>query len=476
MATISLTDYERKRLENIKRNEELLASLNIKSKLSDLSASFKRHRVEASSYKISSDKKLESETPIVIRKSLRIQGKAPESRGLKDDFKDNPKNSKTLKSQIIPNKSPRELGPISMRDFSTCSVSDELLVNKILSVCKKSQFKEEDDNGDCVKKSRVRASNYLDSMQLAPENIARVVPDRISSVKFFPSEDMRMVVAGNIYGDVGFWNVDSDNEDGDGIYTYHPHSAPVSSIVIRPFSLNKIFTCCYDGRVRSLDIEKETFGLPYTTEHEISSMSQRCDDVNSLYLGEGRGVVRVCDERSGKLSFSGDLHKESINTIDFNSNNFNMMVTSSTDHTACIWDLRKLGKCKPEPLKMITRKRPVYSAYFSPSGSLLTTTSVDDKVGVLSGANYDDDFMINHKIKSAGLSTLKGVWGWDDSYIFIGNLKRGVDVISIEKKRIVTTLESQHMSANPYRFDAHPLKPGVLAGATSGGQVYVWSS
>ena len=32
------------RIENIKRNEELLASLNIKSKLSDLSASSKRHR------------------------------------------------------------------------------------------------------------------------------------------------------------------------------------------------------------------------------------------------------------------------------------------------------------------------------------------------------------------------------------------------------------------------------------------------
>ncbi|GJW73562.1 hypothetical protein Tco_0132932, partial [Tanacetum coccineum] len=38
-----VTEYERKRIENIKRNEELLASLNIKSKLSDLSASSKRH-------------------------------------------------------------------------------------------------------------------------------------------------------------------------------------------------------------------------------------------------------------------------------------------------------------------------------------------------------------------------------------------------------------------------------------------------
>ncbi|XP_071699165.1 uncharacterized protein [Rutidosis leptorrhynchoides] len=476
MATVSLTDYERKRLENIKRNEDLLASLNIKSKLSDLSASFKRHRVEASSYKISSDKKLESETPIVIRKSLRSQGKAPESRGLKDDFKDNPKNSKTLKSKIIPNRSPRELGPISMRDLSTCSVSDELLVNKILSVCKQSQVKEDDDDNDCVKKSRVRASIDLDSMVLAPEDIARVVPNRITSVKFFPSEDLRMVVVGDKFGDVGFWNVDSDNEDGDGIYVYHPHAAHVSSIVIQPFSLNKIITSCYDGRVRSLDIEKETFGLAYTSDYTIFSMSQRCDDVNSLYLGS-HGLVSIWDERSGKLSFSGDLHELKVNTIDFNSENLNLMVTSSADKTACIWDLRKLGKSKTKPLKLIRHNRSVQSAYFSPSGSLLATTSLDDKIGVLSGVNYEDEFMINHNNQTCSWrSTFKGVWGWDDSYIFVGNLKMRVDVISTEDRRLVTTLESPHMSAIPCRFDVHPFKPGMLAGATSGGHVYVWSS
>nr|GEW58760.1 retrovirus-related Pol polyprotein from transposon TNT 1-94 [Tanacetum cinerariifolium] len=44
MAGEKVTEYERKRIENIKRNEELLASLNIKSKLFDLSASSKRHR------------------------------------------------------------------------------------------------------------------------------------------------------------------------------------------------------------------------------------------------------------------------------------------------------------------------------------------------------------------------------------------------------------------------------------------------
>jgi hypothetical protein len=31
------------------------------------------------------------------------------------------------------------------------------------------------------------------------------------------------------------------------------------------------------------------------------------------------------------------------------------------------------------------------------------------------------------------------------------------------------------MSAIPCRFDAHPYNVGMLAGATSGGQVYMWT-
>ena len=54
-------------------------------------------------------------------------------------------------------------------------------------------------------------------------------------------------------------------------------------------------------------------------------------------------------------------------------------------------------------------------------------------------------------------------------------MKRGVDIISPAQKRTIFTLESPHMSAIPCRFDAHPYNVGMLAGATSGGQVYIWT-
>nr|GEU46247.1 zinc finger BED domain-containing protein RICESLEEPER 2-like [Tanacetum cinerariifolium] len=87
------------------------------------------------------------------------------------------------------------------------------------------------------------------------------------------------------------------------------------------------------------------------------------------------------------------------------------------------------------------------------------------RIGVLSGANYDDKFMINHKNQTCRwLSTFKDVWWWYDSCIFAGNMNRGVDVISREKRRLVTTLESPSMTAVPCRFDACPFKPGCLQG------------
>lgn len=54
-------------------------------------------------------------------------------------------------------------------------------------------------------------------------------------------------------------------------------------------------------------------------------------------------------------------------------------------------------------------------------------------------------------------------------------MKRGVDVISPARRKTIMTVQSPDISAIPCRFDAHPDQIGMLAGATAGGQVYVWT-
>ncbi|CAF2065853.1 unnamed protein product [Brassica napus] len=79
------TEFERKRLENIRRNDEMMAALNVRAKASLLTAATKRPRDESTK----SIKK--KEKPIVIRKSLRTRGLNPDSVGLPYRFSGDPK-------------------------------------------------------------------------------------------------------------------------------------------------------------------------------------------------------------------------------------------------------------------------------------------------------------------------------------------------------------------------------------------------
>lgn len=123
-----------------------------------------------------------------------------------------------------------------------------------------------------------------------------------------------------------------------------------------------------------MDAEKEVFDLVYCGEDTIYSLSQQTNDVKCLYFGEGYGGLSIWDERTGNCSTQWSLHDRRINSIDFNPDNPNIMATSSSDGTACIWDLRIIDKNKPKNLKTVSHKKAVHSAYFSPYGRFLATT------------------------------------------------------------------------------------------------------
>ncbi|KAK9741107.1 hypothetical protein RND81_03G082200 [Saponaria officinalis] len=488
-----MTAYERQRLENIRRNTQMMASLNVHDRLSDLATSSKRLR-EEKSYKRSSEKKKKSEEPVVIRRSLRSQGIPPDSKGLPMDFNEtlNP-SKKTIKLSYTPSPDLEVAGPVSMKDaYGMEEGSYRAIIDKFTNITNS----QSDDVGKSKTKSvangvpmpsskveRVNLDEPLDvnSLNLDSENIARVVPGKIYCVRFIPTTDMTMVVAGSKYGHLGFWDVKPEKEDEDVIHLYQPHASPISGIYVHPFSSSKVYTSSYDGFVRFMDIEREEFNLAYSSSSEsgLFSLSLQPNDADSVYIGVGCGDLNVVDGRVGELTNSWSLHDGRINTIDFNPANPNIMVTSSSDGLACLWDLRKMDVKHSEPISLqsLVHKRAVHSAYFSPSGSSVATTSVDDNIGVICGVNFEDKFMIPHdNWTNRWISTFRATWGWDDTHLFIGNMKRRVDVVSVNQRKTIHTLESPLMSAIPCRYDAHPCTVGMLAGATSGGQIYLWTA
>ncbi|XP_078439666.1 DROUGHT SENSITIVE 1 isoform X1 [Wolffia australiana] len=447
-AKAALTEYERRRLENIKRNEEMIAS--IKRKANDLSTLIKSSKRKP--HRIAKPGK----TPVVLRRSLRSRGISPDS---------------AQETAIPTTPSPpvslaKQKGPLRIVDDFVATLAATIL--------------DAEENAPLHRRveslqNEVESWNPASALSLVPENTRRLLAGRILTVCFFPFLDRRLLAVGDKYGNLGFWDADFGESEGDGSYVYTPHSAPVSGISLHPFSSSKVFTCSYDGFIRLMDVGETVFKMIYSTEDSIFSLIHHPNNTKSLYFGEGQGDLKMWDESAGKISSSWDLHEQRINTIDFNRYNANLMATSSTDGIASIWDLRKIHSKKPECITTAQHARAVHSAYFSPSGTCLATTSIDDTVGILSGPSFDNWTTIKHFNQTGRwLSSFRAIWGWDDRFLFMGNMRRAVDIITVEDKNIVP-LESPFMTAIPCRFAVHPQRVGLLAGATAGGQIYIWS-
>ncbi|CAG7861418.1 unnamed protein product [Brassica rapa] len=474
------TAYERKRLENNSWNDAMMASLNVHAKASLLSASTKRSRDHSKSLK-KQQKKKESEAPIVKQQSLRTRGLTPDSDGL-------PHGVSVSEGLPFPQYvSLRVLAPLPLDDGD---VSHSQFVDTLSGITRKPNEEiatvtenEDDDSFD------------LRSLCLEPHNVKRIGPERVLVVKFLPCEGVKLVAAGYKEGNVGFWNLDCQSEEEDGgVSLFKLHTYSVTSLVFQQNSFSKVITSSYVVLFRLMDVEKMVFDLVYSRdEYEpIHSLPQRPNDEQSLYFGAGEEMFNVWDLRAGKSVFNWKLHKYMIHTIDFNPQNPHLMATSSQDRTACLWDLRTMGAKKPKALATIDYAKAVYSAYFSPSGLSLATTSRDNYIGVLSGANFEDTSMIYHcnntvrKISSFRYASAswRGVWGWDDSNIFVGNVAKGIgvsqtkgiDVISTKLKRTVKKLQSPLVKDVISRLHCHPLNVGMLAGSTAGGHVYVWTT
>ncbi|EAZ42175.1 hypothetical protein OsJ_26738 [Oryza sativa Japonica Group] len=305
---------------------------------------------------------------------------------------------------------------------------------------------------------------------------------QILSVRVLPLVDRTVVAAGNKLGNVGFWDVDGGAVAGaDGVFEYLPHRGPVGAIVSHPATPQKIYSCCYEGEICLMDLEKENFNMIYLTDYPIFSLCQAPNSPSSLYLAEGNDL-KLFDERMGKVSATWNLHDNRINSIDFHPENTYMLATSSTDGTACMWDLRNMKEKEPESLKVLEHGRSVQSAYFSPSGRMVATTSLDDTVRIFSVDDFGNSSIMKHNNKTGRwLSTFKAIWGWNDTDLFIGNMARAIDIILVDLNGSSllamnnARLESEHMTAIPGRFSAHPYKVGHLACASSGGKVFLWT-
>nr|CAD1831899.1 unnamed protein product [Ananas comosus var. bracteatus] len=456
MAPETLTEYERRRMENIRRNGEVMASLKLRRIASDLSSS-------SAQQSMATTKKRPCPSPAPRSPSSSAAPSAPAASPRIDLHPPPPIPLLPAQSRL---RRPEEDRPLPHRRYPCrgLRVGRSRPDRRDLGASKASE-------SDHVK-GRGSGFDPRRSMALREEKVRKVLRERILAVRFLPFGDRTVIAAGNKLGHLGFWDVDYSGGMGMEMGCLYIFLIELQFRGFRSIRIRR--QSCYDGFICLMDADSETFNMIYSCGYSIYSLCQAPHDNTSLYFGEG-GELKLFDLRVGKVSGSWDLHEQRINTIDFHPENANLFATSSTDGTACIWDLRRSKENKLECLKTVQHNRAVHSAHFSPSGSCLATTSRDDKVGIISGANFEDLFMIKHNNQTGRwLSTFRAIWGWDDSYLYLGNMRRAVDVISVAD-RTTTALESEHMTSIPCRFAAHPYNVGSLACATAGGKVFLWT-
>ncbi|KAF3521032.1 hypothetical protein DY000_02064356 [Brassica cretica] len=432
-----------------------------------------------------------------MRKSLRTRGLDPDSVGLPNWFSDFPKRITSPPSQYssapLQKSSARLLAPLPFDKAYDGEGSCKKLIETMLRTASKSMVNDCDDSVGDSSSTRRRSSRLSNAVVQKEEPFSS--SDFVKKEAFAKKSCGGKMVKGSVKDENDDSPMSSGNDylkkevvkrekiefDGEPL-SLEPHNVarvvPGRILVVKFIPCQNVISSSYDGLIRLMDVEKSIFDLVYSSDDAIFSLSQRPNDEQSLYFSEGYGMLNVWDLRAGKSVFNwDDLHEHRINTIDFSSQNPHVMATSSTDGSACLWDLRSMGATTPKTLKTVNHSRAVHSAYFSPSGLSLATTSVDNYIGLLSGTNFEDISMISHdNATNRWISTFRGVWGWDDSYIFVGNRpSKGIDVMSTKLKRTVKELQDPLMKAIPCRIHCHPLNVGVLAGSTAGGQVYVWT-
>ncbi|KAI5080996.1 hypothetical protein GOP47_0004179 [Adiantum capillus-veneris] len=466
---VALTEYEKQRLENVKRNQAMIAALGIQSAKADIQYAVSK-RAEVKGYKRSADKRQrEREEPVVTRRlrSSRISWTSEDAQKLESPPTPEPlKKVPTLDNtrRPVPLASVCIQGSSTERFISRLQELDEHIPLSQLSPSKRRNLQE--------------GSTDPREFTLQTSDIARVVPERIMSVAFLPVNDKLLVVAGDKGGHLGFWDVewDDDDGDGDGVHLYQPHTSPISGIAVQPCSASKVLTCSYDGTVKRLDVDTSMFDLMFTLEDDevLSAICSVPGSPHCSYVGEGLGFLKMLDTREKVPVSCGQIHQRRINTIDMSMQSPWLMVSSSTDTNVCVWDVRKM-KRNQDMLGQIQHQKAVHSAQFSPSGNSIATCSYDNTIAIMKWPSVQNPTYVQHpNMNNRWISTFRAIWGWDDEYIYVGNMKRTIDLISTKYEAECHWLSSPLMTSIPCRLAAHPMRRGILAGCTAGGQIYVW--
>ncbi|XP_071795385.1 WD repeat-containing protein 76-like isoform X1 [Asterias amurensis] len=477
-------DYEKRRLQNIQENKRFFESLGILKTKSTLSTPAQQKTAVVRGLK------REKKPPVVIPRrapSLRIRRLDPSGASL-PDLPEQPtldwvEGSDSYRHARKPS------GPLEMKPTNSgTEVNGELSFPLIETVSQLSKSTSPSDR--VVSKDLLALTKTLQGLKLAPEHLAKVTKDRIFSVAVHPSETKVIACAGDKWGRIGVWDVDSHDGD-DGVYLFEPHSRPVSCLKFAPSNPSKLYSCSYDGTIRCGDFQKGKFDEVYTTDVNEDIYCSHFDflspDGSKLLVSQNycrQGHVQINDSRLRCLTSQEGyfLQTRSIKTVHVNPANSNHFITAASDGTVALWDLRNLkqkGLCKS--ISSMSFHRSTSSAYFSPvTGRKIIATSLDDKIRFLTVAEsgkMEVQTSISHDNHTGRwLSNFRSVWypGREDAVIIGSMLRpRRIQVYGEGGTLLHTLMDEESLGSVCSINACHPTRD-IIVGGNSSGKLHVF--
>ncbi|KAJ4375257.1 hypothetical protein N0V83_002343 [Neocucurbitaria cava] len=514
-----LSEYERKRQENIAKTQALLRNLEMEAAQAGLGPTGKAKAPASSKPKSKKPaaKKIKQEEIAPRRTSSRLKGIEADSEKAKRKAEEEfvaIKEADRAKRQ-------RVSGAFNFSDIVVAGKDWNQSGNFLSIVGPANPYERTFDFDDAKETTdqELRAlREKMSGLQLWEDfepNEIKITPERIYAMGLHPTTEKPLVFAGDKLGNLGICDASQkaaevkqeDDEDADAegptITTLKPHTRTIHTFQFSPHDSNALFSASYDSTVRKLDLAKgvavEVYAPSDVNEDApLSGIEISKDDPNTLYFSTLDGRFGIYDMRTSSEKAAGleifQLSEKKIGGFSLHPLHPHLVATASLDRTLKIWDLRKMSGKGENRLPALVGEHEsrlsVSHAAWNSAGQV-ATASYDDTIKIhdfgncadwkvgssLTDADMKPSIVVPHNNQTGRWVTiLRAQWQQfpqDGVQRFcIGNMNRFVDIYTAKGQQLAQ-LGGEGITAVPAVAKFHPTLDWVAAG-TASGKLCLW--
>ncbi|KAH7115170.1 WD repeat-containing protein [Dendryphion nanum] len=514
---VELSEYERKRQENIAKTQKLLRDLEMEAAQAGIAPTAKKTTSTKPKPKKAAPKKIKQEEVVPRRTSSRLRGIEADS----DKAKRKAEEEYVAIKEADRAKRQRISDAFNFSDIVVAGKGWDQAGNFLSTVGPANPYERTFDADDIKEtsdkelKALRERMNGLELWEDFEPNEIKLTPERIYSIGFHPSADKPLVFAGDKLGNLGICDCSQksseikqeDDEDaeyeGPSITTLKPHTRTIHTFQFSPHDANALYSASYDSTVRKLDLAKGVAVEIYAPAEKnedapLSGVEISEDDANMLYFSTLDGHFGMYDMRTPSEKSAGlqvfNLSDKKIGGFSLHPLQPHLVATASLDRTLKIWDLRKInGKGDwrlPALVGEHESRLSVSHAAWNSAGQV-ATASYDDTIKIhdfsksstwtagtsLTDAEMKPSIVIPHNNQTGRWVTiLRAQWQLNPQdgvqRFCIGNMNRFVDIYTAKGQQLAQ-LGGEGITAVPSVAKFHPTLDWVAAG-TASGKLCLW--